>query len=301
MDIRQLGYLLAIVEADFNLSVASQKLNLSQPALSNIIKKIEFLENISLFHKYNGRLQGLTPSGEVLYKHAQIIVNQHQAMLTELQASTGTHKGRIRIGLAPLVLASTFAGVLEQLRNDYPDVNIEIIEKGAHDLHRMFVGEQLDLVSLISFLPVDPKTASIYSLQTGTLNAYVSKSHPLANHPRLRWKDLEVYPVALFDESFTLHHIIMEQFNRAKIEPKIQFTSAHWDYLLFSTKNSQLVTIWPSPIDNIVPKEHFSIVPFDEPVPWEVTLCYRKKKVKNALEQLVVDRMIEYFQAEKIQ
>lgn len=41
MDITQLKYFVCIVESDYNLSAASKKLHISQPALTQYIRKFE--------------------------------------------------------------------------------------------------------------------------------------------------------------------------------------------------------------------------------------------------------------------
>ena len=74
MDITQLKYFVCIVESDYNLSAASKKLHISQPALTQYIRKFEDEEGIELFTRMSGRLNGLTVSGENFYSNAKIVI-----------------------------------------------------------------------------------------------------------------------------------------------------------------------------------------------------------------------------------
>lgn len=101
MDILQLKYFIAIVENDLNLSLASKKLHLSQPALSKYILKFEEEENLKLFERKNGRLSGLTFAGENFYNNAKVVVESHTNMLSELREQSKKITGTVRIGIPP--------------------------------------------------------------------------------------------------------------------------------------------------------------------------------------------------------
>lgn len=51
MDIEHLKYFVVVVNNSFNLSDASKKLHVSQPALSKYILKFESEEGVNLFHR----------------------------------------------------------------------------------------------------------------------------------------------------------------------------------------------------------------------------------------------------------
>ena len=75
VDILQLYYFMNIVEYNFNLSLAAKKIHISQPALSQFVSSFEKENEVKLFFRKNGRLQGLTEAGEHIYQYALKILS----------------------------------------------------------------------------------------------------------------------------------------------------------------------------------------------------------------------------------
>jgi len=72
MEIRQLRTLIALVESQFNMSRAAEKLNLVQSALSQQLNRLENELGAKLFIRKGKRLKSLTTVGEDVFKQAKI-------------------------------------------------------------------------------------------------------------------------------------------------------------------------------------------------------------------------------------
>lgn len=84
MDIRQLEYFMTVVGEDFNLTKASEKLGISQPALSKMIINFESEMNLSIFNRERGRLASLSDAGKLLLEYGQSIVLKHREMMDKI-------------------------------------------------------------------------------------------------------------------------------------------------------------------------------------------------------------------------
>lgn len=100
MDIRQLTYFIAVAEAK-NYSRAAKSLFVTQPTLSQSIKKLEAELNTILFLQ-NGRQLALTEAGEILYEKGQLLMTNVNQMVTEIQQLNQEKKEGIRVGLTSL-------------------------------------------------------------------------------------------------------------------------------------------------------------------------------------------------------
>lgn len=285
MTIKQLAYFIGIVQADCNLSAASLQLNISQPALSTLIKRIEREEGIDLFYRQSGRFQGLTPSGEIFYEHAQGLVAHYDTMQKALRASATEYRGPLRIGLPPMSLSMSFARTLSKLKTDHPKVKVEVVELGAEILRKSLATGALDFALLITPTGLAPGLADEYSLQKATLAAFMHESHPLAQQKKIAWRDLDGYPLAIFDETFMIHHQLMNRFKTLGLVLNIQIQSAYWDYMLMSTHDSPFITILPSPVSSVISQPGTIMLEFDQPLLWEVILCHRKKASYSQVEK----------------
>lgn len=295
MDIRNLRYFVKIVDLQCNISAAAGKLNISQPALSTIIKNLEASNNVNLFERYNGRLQNLTPSGEIFYKNAVEIIEHYSDMISELRESSLQYKGQIKIGIPPLILGIQFADILPSLILGNPDIKFEVFEIGAFGLKKLLISKSLDFAVLLSPIDISPGTTKQHLLISSELSAFMSCENPLSQVDILEWEMLDGKDIAIFDDTFMIHHHLKDKFRTVGIHPKIHFVSANWDYLMLSTKKTQLVTLLPSSLGQTFEVSGVVERPLRDPIPWEVVLHQPKKNRHSHIEKYVLGELLRHF------
>lgn len=300
MDLRHLQYFSEIVKSDFNLSKASKNLHLSQPALSQIIKNFEVEENVLLFERYKGRLQNLTPAGERFYANTQSLLHEYEVMMDELREDSVQFKGKIRIGIPPLVLGIVFADVIAQLLMDNPDIKVEIVEQGAYELRRMLILQELDFAILLQPTNINADLITEYVLQDNELIAFMNNENPLASKEMLTWQDLQHQPLSIFNDTFMIHHKIIKKLEEEKIQASRLITASSWDFLLLSTRNSDLITILPGPIAPVINHNGIVCRSFHNPITWKVVLCHPKKERRSYIDKHVLNYILDYFNKQTI-
>lgn len=78
MELTQLLYFKAIAESN-NMSLAAEKLHISQPALSTALKKLEEELNVRLFERNKNKIT-LNDSGKIALTYAESILNKADEM-----------------------------------------------------------------------------------------------------------------------------------------------------------------------------------------------------------------------------
>lgn len=81
MNIRQLRYFLTIAE-EHHITAAANKLNISQPPLSNQLRQLEEELGVRLFYRHK-REMILTEEGKLLQQHARTILREYEGTLEE--------------------------------------------------------------------------------------------------------------------------------------------------------------------------------------------------------------------------
>lgn len=297
MDIKQMHYFISIVETDFNMSQASKILHISQPALSQTITTLEKNENLLLFERAHGRLQTLTPAGEILYQHAKEIVQKYNDMLQDLQEESAQLKGNIKIGIPPVVISVVFPEILPTLISTNPEIRFQIKEAGAVELKKDLLLQELPIVVLLRPTGLDSSTVEEVVIRKDTLSAFMSKDHSLAQKDRLLWTDLHNQPMAIFDSTYMIHHQLLNKFSSQQVKPQLYLQSASWDLLLNSTRRSNLVTVLPTPVAHYYSSPEVVRVDFEQPLYWEVVLCRRKQKRYSRIEDYVFNYMKDFYQS----
>jgi len=294
MDIRQLRYFITIVDHNCNLLNASKKLYISQPALSQMIKSFEKNENVVLFERSCGKLQGLSSCGQIFYSDAVQIVKRHDTMMGQLRANSTKLKGNIKIGIPPLILSVVFSEVMSKLILGNPEVHIEIVELGAYELKKSLLLQKIDIAILLDPTKVSSGIIEEAILAENELCAFVDKNNPLASENRISWSQLHQQPMAIFNESFMIRHQLIEQFKAQKIKPNITLTSGNWDFLLRSVIDTNLITILPAPVFDCFPSDKITRMQFHQPIGWQILMC-RNKKTYSRIENYIFKEILDHF------
>ncbi|WP_459129966.1 LysR family transcriptional regulator [Guggenheimella bovis] len=294
MDLRNLQYLVEIVNNKMNLSETAKRIHLSQPALSQAMKKMEDEFGGPLFVRYKGQLSKLSVLGESVFHDALIVLEAHQALMDHANDLAASMSGRIRIGIPPLILSILFSEILSDLMLN-GTVRIEIAEEGANELKKKLVLNEIDCAILLRPTDLPEESFENELLYRDELKVFMSKDHPLAEKDHLVWSDLRRQKLALFDDTYMIHHLIKRKLFSLNIPPNIVFTSKSWDFLLESVKHSDSLTILPAPISS-----HYNLVDIvskdiQKPLLWEVALCYPKKKTYLAAEKKVFEQVSRHF------
>ena len=295
MDIKQLKNFVALVESGCNLSETSKKIHISQPALSKMILNFEREENIELFERSYGRLQGLSPAGENFYYNAIELIKHYEEMMESLRDASSKMKGKIKIGIPPLVNTVLFTEIIPKLILENPSIQFDIIEKGAFELQKKLILQEIDLAVLLRPTNFKKNNMQEVLIADDALSAFMGKHHRLVQKHKLSWSDLNNEAMAIFTESFMINHYLRLKFESEHIRPSIKIKSNSWDYLLQATENSGLITVLPSPMSNFFSSKNLVKIEFEDPINWEVVLCRQVKEHYARVESFVFLGLLDYF------
>jgi len=132
----------AIVDTGSMLN-ASDKVFLTQSALSLQIKRLEELLQQSLFHR-DGRRLTLTPAGELMLDYARKLLALHDEAVGAVTA--GQFAGPARIGMVQDFAETLLSGLLAQFAELHADAQIYARVAGTAELLGLLERRQLDIV-----------------------------------------------------------------------------------------------------------------------------------------------------------
>lgn len=130
-----------------NLSKAANDLFISQPAISQSVKKLEEELGVKLFYRTKTGMN-LTEDGETLYNYLkrpiECLNNGKRYLLNEKNNNTTT----IRIGSSTTLIKYSLIPVLKIFKDEFPNVNFEIVQGITSNLIEMLDNDLLDIVLL---------------------------------------------------------------------------------------------------------------------------------------------------------
>jgi len=134
----------AAVAEELSFSRASERLNISQSALSRQVQIFEEELGVRLFDRL-GRTIMLTPAGQELLLRCQTVLSDADAISRRAGELAGGSAGRLRIGATPQTLESVVAKFLPGFQKRFPDVEITLVENGSARLSEQIENGRLDL------------------------------------------------------------------------------------------------------------------------------------------------------------
>lgn len=172
---------------------ASEKLRISQSAISRQIKNLEDSLNVSLFDR-GTRGISLTPAGRILQRYINHSQFLNHELRQELDHLAGLQSGHVSVAFVESFINSNFPALLQDFHEHNPAVTLEIIVDGTRSIVEGLENEIYDLG--VMFNP-DSENLSIHLSSKHALGALMSPKHPLAKHDSLSFDQLQSYPLVV--------------------------------------------------------------------------------------------------------
>jgi DNA-binding transcriptional LysR family regulator len=194
----------AIVDAGSMLK-ATERVFVTQSALSLQMKRLEDLVQISLFQR-EGRRLALTPAGHSLLGHAREILDANDRALQAL--SGDTLAGPARIGFVQDFAETLLSGVLAHFTQLNPETQVQVRVGGSAELLDLMQAGQLDVVLCMSGQDDPAAVRKAPMLWLGRDDLARQETLPLAVLERpCRFRDAAL---AALDRAGRPHRIVLE-------------------------------------------------------------------------------------------
>ncbi|KUN09556.1 LysR family transcriptional regulator [Streptomyces yokosukanensis] len=213
---RQLEYLVAL-SRERHFARAAQACHVSQPALSEALRKLEEELDMPLVRR-GRKYEGLTPEGERIVVWAQRILADRDALKDEVDALRSGLSGRIRIGSVPTASAAV-AELTGPFCAAHPLVTVEVIaDLQSVDILRQLQNFELDagITYLREDLSANFHTVALYQERYVLL---LTAADGLARRTTATWAEASRLPLCLLTGAMQGRRVLDELFARAGTQP----------------------------------------------------------------------------------
>lgn len=153
ISLKQLNYSLA-VEKTLHFKKAAEICNVSQSALSTAISEMEKQLGIQVFERNNKKVL-VTAEGALLLDKAKNIKREMDELQQLSQLSKEVLSTPMTMGVIPTIGPYLLPKVLPEVRQQYPDFKLKIVEDQSHVLVDMVRNGDLDCAVLALPYPMD--------------------------------------------------------------------------------------------------------------------------------------------------
>lgn len=231
MKLQQIRYLLAIVDNDFNITIAAENLYTSQPGISKQIRMLEDELGVQLFVRRGKRIAALTPAGERAVERGRRILQEVANIRGLADELRGDSTGKLRLATTHTQARYVLPPVIRGFRGEHPDVVFDIHQGTSEQLAAMSNAGEVDFVIATSSESLFPELIRLPVYQWDRV-LLVPEAHPLARHespPSLA--ELARHPLVTYIHSDRPESSLIRTFQTQGLAPDIAFTARDADVI----------------------------------------------------------------------
>ncbi len=223
MELRHLRYFVAVAEVE-NISRASLRLHIAQPALSRQIRDLEDELGFPLLLR-SARSVQLTPAGRVFLDEARaVLLRADEAVAKSRAVALGTG-GELRVGYAPSLAAGILSAAVASFTQIHPGIRVELFDLSTAEMLQGLADASLDVVVSV---PQPPKSRASREIRWLPLvrapwRLAVRRDHRLAGKVRVTPADAVAGPLLIFCRRDYPEYALMlkEWFTEQGLNPRL--------------------------------------------------------------------------------
>ncbi|WP_368652802.1 LysR family transcriptional regulator [Ornithinibacillus sp. 4-3] len=295
MDIRQLKYFDSLVR-NKKFTKAAEELFISQPSLTNMIKKLEKELGFKLFERTTREIS-LTESGELFYKHTQNIMQVYDLTLKEMEEIKFVGKGKITIAVLessnfwlPKVI-KTFAEKYRELKINFKNIIFwEDVEKALlnYDIHFAITNHQTNNPNLVH-----------YELYQDELIILLPETHHLSKKRAVAFNDLKDEIFINFSKGFQIREDFLKLCLEAGFNPKSIYEVNDFDAVCSLVENELGIALMPESYFKYAPQklEKLSYTRIKDPTPTRsVYISFHKQRYLTPATHDLITLVKKFFE-----
>lgn len=296
MDLQQLRYLVALAK-ELNFQRAARSVGISQPTLSQQLKKLENELGRPLFERSPHSVK-LTQAGEKFLPHALTALESLKIGATELQENEKRLQGIVKLGFIPTVGPYLLPAVIQELRKKAPQIKLELFEETTSVLISHLKEGKFDIALLA--LPIDDSSVVSKSFGSEEFHIAVSQQNPLAQKKNLSLKDIQECSLLILKEGHCFREQALDFCKRQGRHPQVTFEGSSLVSVMKLVASGNDITFVPAIAKQGSAVSGLKYIPFKNPKPTrELGVIWRMTMPLNRAQAFVIDSLERSFKNQK--
>ena len=184
---------------------AATLLNVSQPALTVQIRKLEEILGIKLLDR-NSRTVDITRVGRELLPVFQRILHELDSVLVDTRALATQQHGVVRIAALPSFAAGLLPAAITRFRRSNPRVSFVVRDMIASRVNTSVRTEEVD-IGITGGELSDPELEILHS-SYDRMHIVFPSQHPLGRRRKIALEDIAEFPLILMDSETSVRSIV---------------------------------------------------------------------------------------------
>ncbi len=217
LTLRQLEIIHAVCRHG-SVTAASAALEISQPAVSMVLRDCARATGFPLFNRKQGRLQPTAETQVMLPELLRMFdgVDRIDRLLADMR---DTHLGAVHLAVTPTLADNLLPRAIARFQALRPRIGLTLRTMDNLGVVEAVTQERVDFGLVLT--PLGEPEARLVPLCSGAMIAVVPTGHALAGRDSVTPGDLALYPLISFSRNLPLGHLVENAFRHAGVPRRI--------------------------------------------------------------------------------
>jgi DNA-binding transcriptional LysR family regulator len=261
LEIKHLEYFVEVARQK-SFTKAAKKCHVTQSTISKLIKDLEMELGTTLFNRTSKYVQ-LTDTGTIFLEQAIELVTMFENLTGEFQKRIKVEKGKISIGLLPITGTTIFAELLGEFKKKYPQIEINLSERGSKKVILDISNGTLD-VGVVCSQP-DNHYFDSFVFAEDPLYVIVSVQNPISKLSSIDLKSLANEAFVLYSSEFSLHDEITSKCKSEGFSPNVIFETSQLELMTQMVAANLGIAFLPGAVCKELDPRRFAVLPVRNP------------------------------------
>ena len=296
LNLKEIRAFVTVAQAG-NFTRAATKLNLSQPALTVQIRRLEETVGARLFDR-NSRSVALTQTGRELLPLLQRSLNDMEQALRDARAFGEGASGTVRLACLPTFASSALPELIQAFVTRVPQARFQIRDVVASMVNTLVRNEEVD-IGVTGGHTVD---ATLEVLHTGEdrLVVVCPKTHPLARKRHVKVADLDGRQLVLTASGTSVRAVVDAALAAARCSPDITCEPTYMMTAVAMVRGGLGVSVLPATAREVRAEPGLVTRPIDDPAfVRPIALVKKRGRTLPRVTEDFVNAMVQAMPAQK--
>jgi DNA-binding transcriptional LysR family regulator len=198
------------------MHITAQHMNLSQPAVSKMLKEIESVFGFDLFER---RPRSMVPTtlGEHVIKYAHTTLNDADKFVEQMKSLHSGGYGCLKVGGIFAATSAVLPEAIVEIKQSHPLLNVEVVEQTSGNLMKMLDDKILDLAIGRFSTEAQKQSFDFIPLAPENFCLVVNSSHPLSGEEAVSLEKLFEWPWLLYPKGTPIRNRMEDLFAKAGV------------------------------------------------------------------------------------
>ncbi len=284
MNLRHIEVFHAVMSAG-SVTEAARRLNVTQPAVSTMLKHAESNLGVKLFERFGGRLVP-TPDAEALFPTATGIFAGVENFQRSAQDVREGRKGFVGVVTSNLLSHLVVPAALRHFQKLYPHSRVYVDATTSSNMEALVNRRAFELA--IGYVRLRQDTINVELLGSMSIRCVLQRSHPLASRAVLTLEDIQDEPLIVHRSTTSVGELVRQNISAAGLAPNVVLeTNAHMASWCMVREGLGIALTLP--LEDVGAFTDLVAIPFMPTIRLDIALLFARDRPKSRLATAFAD------------